>query len=271
MSLASELLPGPGCLIGMLHLGALPGTPGHSEPLASIVERAALEARLLAEVGFDALLVENMGDRPYLLRRVGPEIVASMTAATLAVRAAAPDLPLGVQVLAGDNAAALAVAQAAGADFIRAEGFAFAAVADEGFLAEASAGPLLRFRRVLGAERVAILCDIQKKHSSHAITADLSLADHARAAEFCGADGLIVTGRATGEPTSPEHLRQAAEAVDLPVFVGSGVTPLRVPQFLPQAAGFIVGSYLKRDGRWDQPLDRARCEELVSATLLARR
>ena len=44
----------------------------------------------------------------------------------------ATDLPLGIQVLAGANEAALAVAYSSGASFVRVEGFVFAHVADEG-------------------------------------------------------------------------------------------------------------------------------------------
>lgn len=189
-----------------------------------------------------------------------------MTAACIAVRAAAPDLPLGVQVLAGANHEALAVAHATGAQFIRAEGFVFSSVADEGILEEASAGALLRYRKQIGATGIAILADIKKKHSSHSITADLSLAETAKAAQFCGADGLIVTGSATGEATSVGDLVETASAMDLPVMVGSGVTPEQVPELSNTAAGLIVGSYLKREGRWENELDLARCEALVAAT-----
>jgi len=266
-----ELFRRPGTLVGMIHLDALPGTPSCIRSLEETVRRAAAEARLLAAAGFEALLVENMGDRPFLRREVGPEITAAMTRAARAVREAAPDLPLGVQVLAGANREALAVALAAEARFVRVEGFVFAAVADEGLLEEASAGPLLRYRRAIGAEGIAIVADVKKKHSSHALTADLSLAETARAAEFCGADAVVVTGRATGEATSPADLREAAGAVDLPVLVGSGVTPEQVPELLPAAAGLIVGSWIKEGGRWSGGVDPDRAARLVEAVRAARR
>ena len=101
-------------LIGMIHVGALPGTPGAGAPLERVVETALAEARAYRDSGYTALMIENMHDRPYLKGAVGPEIVAAMTAVGRAVRAAA-DLPLGVQVLAGANREALAVALACGA------------------------------------------------------------------------------------------------------------------------------------------------------------
>ncbi len=250
----------------MVHIGALPGTPASREPIGAIAARAAEEAALLARAGFDAVLIENMHDAPYLARDVGPEIVAGMTTAGRAVRETVGDaFPLGVQVLAGANRAALAVALAIGAGFIRAEGFVFASVADEGLLASADAGPLLRYRRAIGAEHVAIYADIKKKHSSNAITGDVSLAETARAATFFRADGVIVTGSTTGAAADDADVREAKAACELPVLVGSGVTRDTVRQTLALADAIIVGSALKRDGDWRNPPDPARIEAFVEA------
>lgn len=271
MNTLHQHFPAPAALIGMLHLGGLPGTPFQEHSVQEVIDQAVRQAKQLAELGFDGLIVENMGDRPYLRREVGPEIVAAVTAACLAVRRAVPDLPLGVQILAGANEEAMAVAHCVGADFVRVEGFVFASVADEGLLEEASAGQLLRYRKRIGAESVSIVADIKKKHSSHAITADVSLAESARAAQFCGADGVIVTGSSTGQRTAPEDLREAAAASELPVLVGSGVTPEQWPDLSENALGMIVGSYLKVDGQWRNDIDPARCEQLVEAALAGRR
>ncbi len=251
-------------LIGMVHINALPGAPRHVLPMDQIVERAVADARLIAEAGFDAVIIENMHDAPYLRRSVGPEIVAAMTAVGAAVRAAI-DLPIGVQVLAGANDASLAAAHAIGGQFIRAEGFVFASVADEGLLDEADAGPLLRYRKAIGAEGIRILADIKKKHSSHAITGDVDLAETAKAAAFCGADGVIVTGAATGEPTATNDVAAVRAAVDCPVLVGSGVTPDNAGALLQHADALIVGSWIKQDGVWSNPVDAQRATTLVQA------
>ena len=251
-------------IVGMIHVRALPGTPHHRLSIDRIVESAADEARVLAEAGCDALIIENMHDRPYLNRTVGPEIVAGMTAAAVAVRSAA-DLPLGVQVLAGANVEALAIAQAGGAGFVRAEGFVFAHVADEGLMPDADAGPLLRYRKQIGAEDIAVLADVKKKHSSHSITADVDLAETARAAEFFGADGLIVTGIATGRPADRDDVQCVTEAVDVPVAIGSGLTPENLARYWPLADLFIVGSFVKQDGVWSNPIDAGRLGAFMDA------
>ncbi len=252
-------------LIGMVHVGALPGTPRHGQPVEHLAAQAAEEARVLVDAGFDAVAVENMHDAPYVHGdRLGPEIVAAMTRVGVEV-ATAVDVPIGVQILSGGNRHALAVAQAIGGSFIRCENFVYAHVADEGLLPEAEAGALLRERRRIGAEGVAVFTDIKKKHASHAITADISIADAAHAAAFFGADGLIVTGAWTGTPADPDDARRAKDASGLPVLVGSGVTPDNIGAMLDAADGVIVGSWIKHGGDWKNPVDPERAARLVYA------
>jgi membrane complex biogenesis BtpA family protein len=273
MTRLNTLFNQPGAVVGMVHVGALPGTPRHREPLERIIERACADAHQLAEGGVDALMIENMHDVPYLKGSVGPEITAAMTAVAAAVQnqaarvqqqRRAPALPLGVQILAAANREALAVAQACGADFVRVENFAYAHVADEGLMPAAEAGPLLRFRREIGAETVRIIADVKKKHSSHALTADVPLAEAARTTEFFGADAIVVTGTATGQPTSPEDVATVKEAVGIPVCIGSGLSPTNLPDLWPHADVFIVGSYFKVDGLWSNAIDPQRVAEFMT-------
>ncbi len=260
-------------IIAMIHVGALPGTPRHHDSLSRIIERAVSEARLCHAAGVDALILENMHDTPYLNGGVGPEIVAAMTAVGVALRSATP-LPLGVQILAAANREALAVALASGAEFVRVENFVFAHVADEGLMPTAEAGPLLRYRKQIGADSVRVYADIKKKHSSHAVTADVSIAETAKAAEFCGADGLIVTGRATAEPADARELGEVGAATRLPLLIGSGLTAENLAAYWPSAAGFIVGSSIKQDGHWSNPIEPARLDRFMhvaAALRLSRR
>ncbi len=261
----STFLGRPGALVGMVHVHALPGTPGSSLSPDQLVRRAVADARTYLRTGFDAIIIENMHDRPYVHGPKPPEVVAMMTRVALAIRELDPRIPLGIQILSGGNADALAVALATGASFIRCENFAFAHVADEGLLATAEAGPLLRYRRSIGADHIKVCCDIKKKHASHALTADLSLADVAHGAEFFSADALIVTGAATGRPTNPDDLTEVRAASNLPLFVGSGVTPAQIPSLLAHADALIVGSSVKAGGHWSNDPDPARCRALVKA------
>jgi membrane complex biogenesis BtpA family protein len=249
-------------LIGVIHLQALPGTSGGRLVIDAIAEAAVAEARRYVEAGFHGLMIENTHDRPYLKGSVGPEIVAAMAAVAREVHRTVP-APLGVQVLAGANRESIAVALACGAAFVRAEGFVFAHVADEGLI-ESSAGDLLRYRRAIGAEGIRVWVDVKKKHSAHALTADVDLVETAHAAEFFLADAVIVTGAATGRPASPGEVRAVSHAVSLATVVGSGVTPENLAEYAA-ADAFIVGSSVKRDGLWSNPLDASRLQAVVRA------
>jgi membrane complex biogenesis BtpA family protein len=193
---------------------------------------------------------------------IGPEIVAAMTAVGREVKREVA-LPLGVQVLAAANREALAVALACGGAFVRVEAFVFAHVADEGLL-QAGAGELLRYRRAIGADHIKVYADIKKKHAAHALTADLDLVETARAAEFSLADGVIVTGVATGREAEPAEVQAVGAAVGVPTFVGSGISHLNLARY-GAADGYIVGSSVKRDGVWSGALDSARVQALSRA------
>ncbi len=255
-------------LIGMVHVGALPGTPFASDPIEEIERQAVEEAKQIQDAGLDAIIVENMHDAPYVQGdHLGPEIVAAMTRVTGAVRNAV-QIPVGIQILSGGNRHAIGVALTNGLPFIRCENFVFAHVADEGILSEAEAGGLLRYRKSIGAEHVKIFCDIKKKHASHAITSDIDLAEMAHAGEFFGADGFVVTGISTGRAAELEDVKAVRSATDLPVIVGSGVTPGYASALAEYADALIVGSYIKYDGFWKNPVDPKRAKAIVDSVWL---
>ena len=250
-------------VVGVIHVGALPGTPRSSQTVSELIALARNEAGLYREAGVDGVMVENMHDVPYLRGEVGPEIVAAMTAIATEVKREC-GLPVGVQLLAGANVEAMAVAHAADLDFIRAEGYAYAHVADEGLI-QASAAELLRYRRMIAATRVQVWTDVKKKHAAHAITADVSLGETAETVEFMGADCVIVTGSATGKPPNVADVREAKSHCRLPVFLGSGITENNVAGFYNDADGFIIGSAFKLDGLWSNTVDPARVASFLQA------
>lgn len=252
----------PRPVIGVIHVAALPGTPRGGASVSEIVTLAVQDARTYRDGGVDGIILENMHDTPYERGGVGPEITAAMTAVAVTVRREV-ELPLGIQILAGANLEAMAVAHAAGLEFIRAESYAFAHVADEGII-ESSAAKLLRYRKLIGADRIQVWADIKKKHAAHAITADVCLGETAAAVEFMRSDAIIVSGTATGQAPRAEDVREAKSHCSLPVFLGSGIDAQNINDFFDHAEGFIVGSSLKKDGHWINPVDLARVEHFVA-------
>lgn len=252
-------------LVGMVHLPALPGAPDADLSREAIRDRAVADAEALAEGGMDAVVVENYGDAPFYPDAVPKHVVAEMTAVTRAVRAAV-DVPVGVNVLRNDAAAAVSIAAATGGRFVRANVHTGARVTDQGVL-EGTAHETLRLRDRIDAD-VAVLADVAVKHS--APLADRPLSQQvADAVERGLADGLIVSGPGTGEPTSESALQAVVDArddvaPDVPVLVGSGVTPATVAELLDVADGAIVGTALKQGGETSAPVDRTAVERLVS-------
>ena len=249
-------------VIAMIHVGALPGTPASSLALKEIEAQALREAKIFHEAGVHGLMLENMHDTPYLRGGVGAEIVAAMAIIARAVKDACA-LPCGIQILAAANIEAMAVAHTAGLDFIRAEGFAFAHVADEGII-QSSAAELLRYRRRIGAERIQVWADVKKKHSAHSITADVGIGETAHAVEFMRGDAVIVTGAVTGDAPKPNDISEVKGKTHLPVYLGSGVTASNLNEFFGSADGFIVGSEFKVDGHWAGAVDAKRVKRFMN-------
>lgn len=209
-------------------------------------------------------MLENMHDVPYVqANHLQPETVACMTRLAAEMRSVLPaQTPCGVQILACGNREAIAVAKATDLQFIRAEGYVFAHIADEGFT-NASAGTLLRYRHNIQANNVLVLADLKKKHSSHAITADVSLLETAHMAGFFRADGVVLTGVSTGQPTALGDMDAVFGRIDTPVLIGSGVTAKNVHDYYGRADGLIVGSDFKRDGSWSNELSDDRVGEFM--------
>lgn len=208
-----------------------------------------------------------MHDIPYIKSSsFGPEIVASMTSACAAVRQICPkNFPIGVQVLSVGGREALAIAKSTNLNFIRNEGFVFAHIGDEGYT-ESNAGELLRYRRSIDAENVMIFNDIKKKHSSHAITSDLSLLDTAYAAKFFKSDGVILTGKSTGDATDTDEVKIIADnrkSLKMPILIGSGVTKDNLKDYIGVADALIIGSYFKINGNWENDVSAEKVNEFM--------
>jgi len=260
----ATLFEKPKPIIAMIHTGPSPGVPGFI-CMQSAVERAVAETEVYLSAGVDGILIENMFDFPCVHEReMGPEVAASMTRVAYAVKRRARYTPVGVHVLFQGNKTALAVAVAAGCDFIRAEGWTYAHVSDKG-IAEASAGSVVRYRHHIGARNIPIFADVKKKHAAHALTGDLGIGALARGMALHQADAVIVTGAHTGEAPDPDDLAAVRNATDLPLLVGSGTTAETYGALFSRVDGFIVGSALKEESRWDAPVCEKRVRRLMAA------
>ncbi len=266
MPARSATLPGP--VIGVVHLLPLPGSPRYGGRMGPVVARAVGDARAYAGGGADALVVENYGDAPFFKEALPAEAIAALACCAAEVRDAV-NLPLGINALRNDARAALGIAAAVGAAFIRVNVHAGVCATDQG-LVEGRAAETLRLRRLLGAE-VSILADVHVKHGAPLVPG--SIADAARdLIERAGADAIIVSGTATGAPADLDDLRAVREAVPhVFLLAGSGVRAETVARILGIADAVIVGTALKRGGRTAAPVDRARVLRFTRAARRAAR
>jgi membrane complex biogenesis BtpA family protein len=259
MTWLSKLFAAQKPLIGMLHVPPLPGSPCYGGNWPAVQDHVLRDAEALVSGGLHGLMLENYGDAPFFPGRVPAHVVASLTALAAGVRAQF-DVPLGINVLRNDGQSALAVAQAVGAHFIRVNILCGARLTDQGVI-QGIAHELLRDRRQLGAETIRILADVNVKHSA-------PLAARPIAEEIDdllhrgGADGVIISGSATGKAADLAEVQRVHEAIAgrAPLIIGSGICAENLAAFLPHADAFIIGSSLKHEGRLENPIDVWRVE-----------
>src|SRR5258708_4965078 len=195
-------------VIGMLHLAPLPGAPLYEGSLEGVLVRALADVEALASGGVDAIAIENFGDRRFRKNRVEPETIAAMTRIITEV-AHSVALPFGVNVLRNDAAAALAIAAATGAAFIRVNVHTGAVLADQGII-EGQAAETLRRPAAIAPEGLS-LAKHDVKHATSLVPRDPI--QSARDLRLRGlAEVLGVEGTENRAPSAPPRRRRLAEA-----------------------------------------------------------
>ncbi|MFU8842228.1 MAG: BtpA/SgcQ family protein [Bacteroidales bacterium] len=246
-------------VIGCIHLLSLPGSPGYGGNMQKIYESALEETNILLKNKLDGLIVENFRDNPFYPGRVPPETIAAMATVTREIRKVFK-APVGVNALRNDATAALSIALAAEADFIRVNIHTGAAITDQGIIA-GEAHQTIRLRKNLGA-RILIFADVHVKHSRPLVDRGIEL-EARDLAERGSADALIVTGDFTGGATNPGEARRVKQISRLPVFIGSGTNPENLQDLYSIVDGFIVGSYFKENGLATNRMDPDRVKNFM--------
>jgi uncharacterized protein len=247
-------------VIGMVHLGALPGSPLHDEEagIEGLVEAAGRDLEALQRAGFDAVMFGNENDRPYEFT------VDTASTATMAyvIGRLRPKImvPFGVNML-WDPMASIALAAATGAVFVR-EIFTGTYASDMGIWSP-DAGKAMRYRDRLARRDLALLFNIS---AEFAYSVDQrSLPDRARSAVFSSIpDAILVSGAITGEAARLSDLEAVKSVLPMtPVLANTGVKHATVKDVLRVADGCIVGSSLKVDGNTWNPVDPERAAEFM--------
>lgn len=247
-------------LIACIHLQALPGSPYYSGHIEEVMEKAIWETRIFLKYGVDALIVENFRDFPFYPDSLPSETIASLAVVTRLVKSVFLG-PVGVNALRNDAAAALSAAHAAGADFIRVNVHTGAAITDQGII-EGQAHNTLRLRKNLQSN-IAILADVRVKHASP--LGNMSLKQEVKDNIERGlADGIVVSGSATGATVDMQELKTVREATEKPVIIGSGTTIQNLSQLSAYADAFIIGSFFKKDGKAQNDVEEEQVKKFLS-------
>ncbi len=248
-------------LIGMVHLGALPGAPLYdsSAGLAGLVEGARADLSALQDAGFDAVMFGNENDRPYEFN-VDTASTATMAYVIGAIRNQIT-VPFGVNVL-WDPQSTIALAAATGASLVR-EIFTGTYASDMGPWTP-DAGAAMRYKDRLGCQDVAMLYNVSAEFADSLDRRPLP--DRARSAVFSSIpDAVLVSGAITGEAARMEDLEGVKRVLpDTPVLANTGVKHDTVAEVLSIADGCIVGSSLKVDGDTWNPVDPERAKSFVA-------
>ena len=248
-------------LIGVLHLLPLPGAPLYDGNIQRVYDQALSELEIFKQHRLDSVIIENFRDMPYFPGRVPAETVAALAAISREIVTAA-QMPVGVNVLRSDGEAAVAIAAATGAHYIRVNVHMGAVVADQGVV-QGSGYLSMRLRAALKST-VLVFADVGVKHA--APLADRGLDIETRDTVERGlADAVIVTGDRTGVEASGDDIDVVRGATKLPLLLGSGATPENIVNVLPKVNGAIVGSYFKKDGAGHNFVDPARVERFARA------
>lgn len=248
-------------LVGMVHLGPLPGSPGFKGDFDSVLADAASDAATLAQAGFEAIMVENFGDAPFYADDAPKVTIAAMTTAVNTVFRASR-LPVGVNVLRNDAVGALSIAAATSASFIRVNVLSGTMYTDQGpIIGRAAEVARLREQICPGVE---IMADVFVKHAVPPAGLTLTDATH-DLVERAGVDAVVVSGKGTGSPAAVDDIATVVRESSLPVFIGSGATRESVASLLELADGVIVGTDIKLDGVATNPIDPVRAEAVVTA------
>lgn len=243
-------------LIGMVHLKPLPGSYLYGGDFDEVIESAVKDAKTLEEAGFDAIMVENFGDVPFP-KYVDKTTVAAFTAVAKAVRDEV-SVPLGINVLRNDGVAAYSIAYAVKADFIRVNVLSGVVYTDQGVI-EGIAHELARLRKLLSS-KIKVFADVHVKHAVHFFEFEDAIRD---TVERGLADAVVVSGKATGKPVDIEKLATAKRVSPVPVLVGSGTSYDNLPKLWEYADGFIIGTWIKRNGKVENEVSLERARKLV--------
>jgi len=269
-------------LIGVVHLPPLPGSPGYRRMrfpdirgevwgIDSILEYALNQAKLYESIGFDGVIIENYGDKPYSVHASKGQIASLAKIVSAITRELS--IPVGISILRNAGYESIIVTHVSGARFTRINSLCELRVSQEGILYPearrvARALQELNIYEDLYLNRLLIMADINVKHS-YPLHEESDITNIVRdCVERCGYPiySIILTGSRTGEEPGYDTVEKVIGVVrelGVQLYVGSGVTHTNISKYWSIADGFIVGTSIKVGGRTENPISEDRAIALA--------
>lgn len=247
-------------IIAMCHFRALPGDLYYDADggMEKVIDYARQEFLALQEGGVDAVMFSNEFSLPYLTK-VKPETTACM-ARIIGELMPLIKIPFGVNVL-WDPYASIDLAAATGAKFIR-EIMSGVYASDFG-LWDTDCGEISRHRARLGQQNLKMLYNIVPEASAYLGQRDVE--SIAKSTVFnCRPDVICVSGMTAGIGTDMGILERVKNAIpETAVFANTGCKVNTVEAILKIADGAVVGTTFKKDGKFDNHVEKDRVVEFM--------
>ena len=246
---------------GVVHLKSLPGSPENYLSLDEIIELAQEDVNNLVFGGVDGIIIENFGDTPFVKDDISKRTLASFTTVVENIEYDR-EIKVGINVLRNDGIAALSIAEATKADFVRINVLNNVMMFTDQGIIEGKAHEIAEFKNSLNKE-IEIYADVFVKH---AVPPEGSkIENHTEELiHRAGADVVIVTGDGTGHEINIEDLNKVRDIVPQgKLAIGSGVNEENIEDYTGLADILIVGTNFKVDQDVSKRVDQRSVEQLI--------
>lgn len=251
-------------VLSMIQPEPLPGSYRHGDmKFEEICDRALREADMIMKNGFDGFILQNMNDMP-IKQIASPEAIAYMSILGERLRKGFPEAVLGI-LMNWDGVAALAVADAVNADFVRVEHLFTGAEVTSAGLLEGQCCEIAALRKRIKSS-IPVYADVYEVHGAPLGAKPVEDAAWESVHEAF-ADGLFMSGKTPRE--SIEMVKKARQKVDVPIFLGGGATGENVCELLQYYDGVSVATWVK-NGNMKNPIDPEKAKIFMEQAAMAR-
>jgi membrane complex biogenesis BtpA family protein len=250
----------------MIQTPPLPGSFQHSgQCLDEIINYVLNETRILSDCGFDAVILQNMGDMP-VRQQARPEVIAYFSILAKEIKNNFSNLLLGI-LINWDGVASLAVAHAANADFVRVEHVYTGAEVTSTGLITAQCCEITEMKKRLDTN-LPVLADVYEPHAVPLGPKPIEDAAWETIHEAL-ADGLFLSGKTAKE--SIDMIKRARIRVpSATIFLGGGATDENVLQLLKHYDGVCIAKWIK-NGSLKNPIDPERARRFIEKVNIAKK